>query len=126
MTDRFGRHGWQRTKIVCTLGPATDAPGVLEALVRNGMDVARINMSHGTHADHAARIESVRRVSRALSEPIGILADLPGPKRSGSSPAGRDCALSSGIADRGVEPIAGALHTPYDGVRRLAAAGRAR
>jgi pyruvate kinase len=80
MTERSGRHAWQRTKIVCTLGPATDAPGVLEALVRSGMDVARINMSHGTHADHVARIESVRRVSRALSEPVGILADLPGPK----------------------------------------------
>ena len=80
MTRRGGRHAWQRTKIVCTLGPATDAPGVLEALVRSGMDVARINMSHGSHADHAARIESVRTVSRTLAEPVAILADLPGPK----------------------------------------------
>ena len=71
---------WQRTRIVCTLGPATDAPGVLEELVRNGMDVARVNMSHGTHADHRVRIERVRAVSRALSQPIAILADLPGPK----------------------------------------------
>jgi len=47
---------WQRTKIVCTLGPATDAPGVLAAMVRAGMDVARINLSHGTHEDHAQRI----------------------------------------------------------------------
>lgn len=89
MTDRFGRHAWQRTKIVCTLGPATDVPGVLESLVRSGMDVARINMSHGTHAEHAARIEGVRGVSRALAEPIGILADLPGPKfRIGELPGG--------------------------------------
>src|SRR3954470_3223791 len=71
---------WQRTKIVCTLGPATDPAGVLEELVRNGMDVARINMSHGTHADHAERIDRVRGVSRALSQPVAILADLPGPK----------------------------------------------
>ena len=71
---------WQRTKIVCTLGPATDAPDVLEELVRNGMDVARINMSHGTHADHAARIARVHEVSQALSRPIAVLADLPGPK----------------------------------------------
>jgi pyruvate kinase len=71
---------WQRTKIVCTLGPATDKPGVLEALVRGGMDVARINMSHGTDTDHVTRIERVRAVSRALSQPVAILADLPGPK----------------------------------------------
>jgi pyruvate kinase len=80
MTGRSARHAWQHTKIVCTLGPATDGLGVLEALVRGGMDVARINMSHGTHADHAARIESVRSVSRGLAEPVAILADLPGPK----------------------------------------------
>ncbi len=71
---------WQRTKIVCTLGPATDAPGVVEELVRSGMDVARLNMSHGSHSDHAARIDRVRDVSRHLSQPIAILADLPGPK----------------------------------------------
>jgi pyruvate kinase len=71
---------WQRTKIVCTLGPATDKAGVLEELVLSGMDVARINMSHGTHADHAARIGHVRAVSDALSRPIAVLADLPGPK----------------------------------------------
>ena len=77
------------TKIVCTLGPATDAPGVLEALVTSGMDVARINMSHGSHEDHAARIERVRAASRALSKPVALLADLPGPKfRIGSLPDG--------------------------------------
>jgi pyruvate kinase len=80
MTSGQSTRSWQRTKIVCTLGPATDRPGVLEECVRSGMDVARINMSHGTHADHAARIDSVRAVSRGLSQPIAILADLPGPK----------------------------------------------
>ena len=80
MTAAGSPRSWQRTKIVCTLGPATDAPGVLEALVRNGMDVARINMSHGSHADHVMRIERVHAVSRALSQPLAILADLPGPK----------------------------------------------
>jgi pyruvate kinase len=80
---------WQRTKIVCTLGPATDASGVIEALVRSGMDVARINMSHGTNADHGQRIAHVRAVSRMLSRPIAILADLPGPKfRIGELPGG--------------------------------------
>lgn len=71
---------WQRTKIVCTLGPATDAPGVLEGLLRAGMDVARINFSHGTHDEHARRIRQVRHLSRDLGEPVAILADLPGPK----------------------------------------------
>lgn len=71
---------WQRTKIVCTLGPATDAPGVLKGMVRAGMDVARINFSHGTDDDHARRIEQVREVSRDLSRPLAVLADLPGPK----------------------------------------------
>lgn len=71
---------WQHTKIICTLGPATDGPGVLEGLCRGGMDVARINMSHGTNDDHARRIREVRAVSRSLARPVGILADLPGPK----------------------------------------------
>lgn len=80
MTIAQSMRSWQHTKIVCTLGPATDPPGVLEELMRNGMDVARLNMSHGTHADHAARVDRVRAVSRALSQPIAILADLAGPK----------------------------------------------
>ena len=71
---------WQRTKIVCTLGPATDAPGVLENMVRAGMDVARINFSHGTHDDHARRIRQVREVSRNLDQAVAVLTDLPGPK----------------------------------------------
>ncbi|HEX6296975.1 MAG TPA: pyruvate kinase [Burkholderiales bacterium] len=51
---------WNRTKIVCTFGPATDAPGVLEALACAGMSVARMNLSHGEHAEHARRIAEVR------------------------------------------------------------------
>ena len=71
---------WTHTKIVCTLGPATDAPGVLEALIEAGMDVARINLSHGTEEEHARRIHAVREASRRAERPIGVLADLPGPK----------------------------------------------
>ncbi len=71
---------WNRTKIVCTLGPATDAPGVVEALARAGMSVARVNLSHGEHAEHARRIAEVRATARRLGEPVAILADLPGPK----------------------------------------------
>jgi len=80
---------WHRTKIVCTLGPATDSPGVLERLIGAGMDVARINASHGTHADHARRIQEVRRTARQRGQPVAVLIDLPGPKfRVGDLPGG--------------------------------------
>ncbi len=69
-----------RTKIVCTLGPATDSDAVLAAMIRSGMTVARLNFSHGAHADHARRIEQVRRVSAELSTPVAIMGDLQGPK----------------------------------------------
>jgi pyruvate kinase len=70
----------RRTRIVATLGPATDRPGVLEALLRAGLDVVRINFSHGTAEEHAERIARVRRLASARAEPLGVLADLPGPK----------------------------------------------
>ena len=70
----------RRTRIVATLGPATDPPGVLEALVEAGLDVARINYSHGSAAEHAERIARVRRLSPGAGRPIAVLADLPGPK----------------------------------------------
>ena len=80
---------WNRTKIVCTLGPATDAPGVLEELVRSGMSVARVNLSHGERGEHERRIAEVREIARRLGEPIAVLADLPGPKfRLGILPEG--------------------------------------
>lgn len=71
---------WHRTKIICTLGPATDADGVVEGLVSAGMDLARINLSHGSHGDHARRIAAVRQAAERIGQPIAILADLPGPK----------------------------------------------
>lgn len=81
--------GWHRTRIVCTLGPATDRPGVIERLIRAGMDVARINASHATHADHAARIRQVRLAAGEADQPVAILLDLPGPKfRLGDLPGG--------------------------------------
>jgi pyruvate kinase len=70
----------KRTKIVATLGPATDRPGVLEAMIRAGVDVVRINFSHGTHAERERRVAAVREASRALGRDIGILGDLQGPK----------------------------------------------
>ena len=69
-----------RTKIICTLGPASDDEAAIRAFVQAGMAVARINFSHGTHADHARRIELARRVAGESGCSIAILADLQGPK----------------------------------------------
>lgn len=70
----------RRTKIIATLGPATDAPGMLKRIVEEGVDVVRLNLSHGTAADHAKRAEEVRKVGEELGREIAILADLQGPK----------------------------------------------
>lgn len=70
----------KRTKIVCTLGPASNTEAKIRALVRAGMGVARLNFSHGTHADHAELFRRVRHVADELGEPVAILQDLQGPK----------------------------------------------
>ncbi|WP_431680591.1 pyruvate kinase [Kitasatospora sp. KL5] len=70
----------RRAKIVCTLGPATDSYEQLKAIVEAGMNVARLNMSHGSHAEHEERYRKVRQVSEDTGRTIGVLADLQGPK----------------------------------------------
>ncbi|MFI9270350.1 pyruvate kinase [Kitasatospora sp. NPDC052896] len=70
----------RRAKIVCTLGPATDSYEQLKAIVEAGMNVARLNMSHGSHAEHEERYRKVRQVSEDTHRTIGVLADLQGPK----------------------------------------------
>ena len=70
----------RRAKIVCTLGPATDSYDQIKALVEAGMDVARFNLSHGTHAEHEERYHRVRKAAEELGRNVGILADLQGPK----------------------------------------------
>jgi pyruvate kinase len=70
----------RRAKIVCTLGPATSSPERIRGLVEAGMDVARLNFSHGTHADHEQVFDQVRRNAEAAGRAVAILADLQGPK----------------------------------------------
>ena len=70
----------RRTKIVATLGPATDKPGMLARLVAAGLDAARLNYSHGTVADHARRAQAVRTAAVEAGREIGLIADLQGPK----------------------------------------------
>lgn len=70
----------RKTKIVCTLGPATKDENVLRKLMEEGMDVARLNFSHGTHDDHKERIEMIKKLRRELDKPVAILLDTKGPE----------------------------------------------
>jgi len=104
----------RRTKIVATLGPATDAPQMLDNVIRARVDVARLNLSHDTHERHRERAEAVRNRARAIGRQVGLLVDLQGPKvRIGRFRAGpivlesgaefildAACPLDAGAADR--------------------------
>jgi pyruvate kinase len=70
----------RHAKIVCTLGPATDTPERARALVEAGVDVARLNFSHGAHADHGRRFHEIRQAAEAAGRNVAVLADLQGPK----------------------------------------------
>ncbi|MDO6565010.1 pyruvate kinase [Amphritea sp. 1_MG-2023] len=70
----------KRTKIVATLGPSTDKPGVLEQIIRAGVNIVRLNFSHGSADDHRRRANEVREISNKLAIPVAILGDLQGPK----------------------------------------------
>src|SRR5690348_10417005 len=67
-------------KIVCTIGPATERPDTLRGLIEAGMDVTRLNFSHGAPQEHAARLSAIREAAAAVGKPVGILQDLQGPK----------------------------------------------
>lgn len=69
-----------RTKVVCTLGPASSSPEIVLQMVRGGMNLARINMSHGSRDDHRASIANVRAAAEEVGRPVAILVDLSGPK----------------------------------------------
>ena len=75
---------FRRTKIVATLGPASSSPEVLEQLILAGLDVARLNFSHGTHEYHEGTINNVRAAAKEFNKPIAIALDTKGPEiRSG-------------------------------------------
>ncbi|MBI4688305.1 MAG: pyruvate kinase [Nitrospirae bacterium] len=69
-----------KTKIVCTIGPASESPDIMEQMIRSGMDVARLNFSHGDFEQHATVIGNLKKASQATGKRIAIMADLPGPK----------------------------------------------
>lgn len=96
---RAGYYG-RRTKIVCTIGPATGSVRVIEQLIRSGMNIARLNLSHGTHSEHRRYTRNIRRVSQRLGIDVGILMDLPGPKyRTGKLKGGQ------AVLKRGAEVV---------------------
>jgi pyruvate kinase len=87
----------RHSKIVCTLGPATNSPRMIRRLLEAGMDVARLNFSHGTHETHAQSIAMVHAAAAELGKTVGILADLQGPKiRTGALAGGGTVNLRSG------------------------------
>lgn len=70
----------RKTKIVCTIGPASESYSIIKKLIKNGMDVARLNFSHGNHEEHKQRIVNIRKASDELGIPVSILIDLQGPE----------------------------------------------
>ena len=118
----------RRTKIVCTLGPATASAERIEALIRAGIDVARINFSHGTLAEHTATIARVRAAAARLDRPVAILQDLQGPKiRTGALQNGGPVTLRDGqpftITTRSIAGDAATVSTTYDALPRDVAPG---
>ena len=87
----------RRTKIICTLGPASDDPAVMKALIENGMDVARFNFSHGTHEEQKERMDKLKKLRRELKKPTAILLDTKGPEiRTGVLKDGKKVTLEEG------------------------------
>ncbi|MDD3412057.1 MAG: pyruvate kinase, partial [Eubacteriales bacterium] len=70
----------RKTKIVCTIGPASESEEMLTQLCKAGMNVARLNFSHGSHEEHQARIERIKKVREALGLPVAIMLDTKGPE----------------------------------------------
>jgi pyruvate kinase len=104
----------RRTKIVATLGPATDGPGVLDQLIAAGVDCARINCSHGTHAELRARADSVRAAAGRAGRPVGLLFDIQGPKlRLAADVAHRDLTAGEEVVFTGA-PDAADDHVQVD------------
>ncbi len=101
----------RRTKIVCTIGPATSSAESIEQLIRTGMDVARLNLSHGTIDEHAAYVRTVREQSQRLHMKVAVLMDLPGPKyRTGKVKRGRAELKKGDILVLTTEQVEGNAH----------------
>jgi pyruvate kinase len=110
----------RRAKIVCTLGPASSAPEQVAGLIAAGLDIARLNMSHGTHEEHLQAYQAVRAASDAAGRSVGVLVDLQGPKiRLGKFPSG-PVVLPAGseftITSEDIPGTAAEASTTYEGL----------
>ena len=115
--------GVRRAKIVCTIGPACDSEECIADLMRLGMDVARLNFSHGTHSEHARRIQRIRKAAHKLKRTICILQDMQGPKiRTGRLQGGGPVELKPGslltITTRQVPGTTTLVSTDFSGLPR--------
>lgn len=113
----------KRTKIICTMGPNSDNPEILRALIANGMDVARFNFSHGTHEEQKARMDMLKRMRAEMKKPIAILLDTKGPEiRTGTLTGRRKVHLEDGqqftLTTRKVEGTSEICHQTYEDLPR--------
>ena len=120
--------GIRRTKIIATVGPSSNAPDVLRAMLDAGVDVFRLNFSHGTHETHAVNISSIRGIARQTGKHVAIMQDLAGPKmRTGPVADGRPVTLQAGttvLLSAGTDPSsASRIFTPYAELIRSAQPG---
>lgn len=118
----------KRTKIVCTLGPAVDSEEELRGLIESGMDVARLNFSHGSHAEHKVRIDRLKKVREEMGSPCAIMLDTCGPEiRTGRLTGGKPVQLKAGetivLTEDEVEGTAERVHQNCPGLARAVAPG---
>src|SRR6185503_2367969 len=111
----------RRTKIVCTIGPASETKQALEQLIQAGMDVARLNFSHGSTDDHARRLATLRAAANKAGKPVAALQDLCGPKiRTGSFPRGAYVVAADSevflVEGKSTAPDSGAIPIQYEGL----------
>src|SRR5712691_4605269 len=98
----------RRTRIICTIGPSSRSPATLRKLVEAGMDVARLNFSHGTHEEHAAVIRAIREGETDWGRPVTIVQDLQGPKvRLGNFIGGRAMLMTGELFTLTAKPVLG-------------------
>lgn len=113
----------ERTKIVCTIGPSSRSPEMIRAMIDAGMDVARLNFSHGVHDDHRASFRYVREAAQELGHHVAVMMDLQGPKiRTGRLLGGKPVLLAEDaevvITTEDVDGTAGRLSTTYEHLAR--------
>ena len=123
-----GRNNARRARIICTVGPASNSEETLRHLLRLGMDVARLNFSHGTHEEHARNIDRIRKAAHKESRTVCILQDLQGPKiRTGRLKSHEPVTVKTGsvvtITSKDVLGTAAVIATTFEGLGREVTAG---